>query len=304
MNLSIDQLGKMGQREIARSYAACVRLLWSAGGAGVVMVGALVLKLRIIYAPLTLFGGGLALMANFVTSFLLMQALGLRLATKQSPLLGAALGRGEEPRPSDMRWSFRTQASSAAGNILFVFVASLLIQWLFRKISGRGLMDEHAALAALSSHHAWESAALPYAAFTGVLLWACAWAGGAVANRCKPFSKTTASMVFNIGLGTLLAFMPALGKWLHLPIDVRHFTISGGFVAMAVGTLGISQAWAAGLGPAIIGVFAIGVLNFSVSFALAFMTARIHRGTGGGGGMEWPGTPLLSSRFPGAVPAY
>jgi site-specific recombinase len=272
MKISLDQIGKMGHREVSRSYHACLRLLLSAGGAGFVTAGTVIFKMRILYAPLSLLGGGVLAMVNFVASFLLMQLLGFRLATKQSPLLGASLARRWREK-NEILWSYRTQAASAAGNLSFVLASAFAFQVAYQHYTGNSFLTHEAAVHALQSVHPWKSASIPYAALTGGILWACMMSGGAVASRFKPFSKSMATALFNIGLGATLAFAPVIGKSLGIPLDVRHFTLSGGLVAMATASLGFKDAWNAGLLAAFSGVLVIGTLNFTVSAALSFLSA-------------------------------
>ncbi len=293
----LDHLGKMGQREIVRSYSACIRLLFSAGGAGFITVGTVILKTRILHAPLNLLSAGLFSTINFAGSFLLMQAFGFRLATKQAPLLGAALARRlKQLRSSlacsallrnEMRWSFRTQFLSAFGNLAFVIPAAMGFHWIYAAMTGHVFLDPLLARKSLQSLNPLNSGTLVYAAFTGCLLWLCTLTGGALANRFKAFSKGTATAFFNISLGAVLAFAPLVCKGLGIPLDVRHFTLSGGMVALATASLGFRQAWNGGLLAAMGGVVSIGILNFSVSFALAFLSSWANGGGGRTGRAAW-----------------
>ena len=46
---AVDQLGKMGQREMARTYRIALRILMTAGGAGLVTAGTVILKVIILH---------------------------------------------------------------------------------------------------------------------------------------------------------------------------------------------------------------------------------------------------------------
>jgi site-specific recombinase len=278
----LDHLGKIGHREIARSYSACMKALFSAGGAGLITAGTVVLKLLILHASFTLLGAGFLVSLNFALSFLFMQAFGFKLATKLAPLLGVTLGRRYQELRQGLKrvhlreeigWSFRTQFFSALGNLVFVVPAIFVFHGIFHSASGAAFMDHDSARAVLQSLHPWKSGTLPYAALTGVLLWFCTMTGGAVAGRLWPSSKTATTALFNIFLGVLLAFVPIYGLKTGLALDVRHFTLSSGLVALAVASLGFRSALEAGLAAAFASVILIGVLNFSVSFALAFLTS-------------------------------
>jgi site-specific recombinase len=272
----LDQLGKIGQKEIVRNSSASVRLLISSSGAGLITAGTVLLKMTILHSPLTMLLGGFLIALNYVGSFLSMQLFGFRLATKQSALIGTALGKtAQHLFREEVRYSVRTQLLSALGNFGWVVIAVLVFHWLFQFRTGEAFLDPAAARSALESLHPWRSGTLCYAAFTGGILWFCTILAGAVANRFEPFSKRTVATVFNIGLGAALAYVPLLGRSLGLPLDIRHFTLSSGMIAVAAASLGFHQALRAGLLEAFLGVLGIGCLNFSVSFALAFLTSSM-----------------------------
>src|SRR4029078_8955028 len=73
-------------------------------------------------------------------------------------------------------------------------------------------------------------------------------------------------------LGLLLGFAPVIGKFLGLPLDIRHVTLSSGMLAFAdAGLRGwFSARW---LFSALAGVVTIFLLNLGVSFFLSLYTA-------------------------------
>jgi len=287
----VRHLSEMGKKEIARSYNACVRNLRSAGGAGLIMAGTVTLKLVALPVSIAWVSVCAVRMLNYVLSFLLMQVAGFRLATKQAPLLGVSLGarwhdlafgmrgviRGSKLK-EELFWIARTQVLSAVGNIVVVIPVAFLLHWLIGTLSGRAFVTPAEAREILHSLHPTNSASLLFAAFTGGLLWVCTWLGGVIGGRVRPFSKTVAAATFNIALGCLLGILPVIGNVFDLPIDVRHFVLSGGLVAASTASLGISAALAAGVLPAFFCVFLIGALNSLVSFLLAFLSSWISRG--------------------------
>ena len=76
----------------------------------------------------------------------------------------------------------------------------------------------------------------------------------------------------------MLGLLPELAKFAGLPLDVRHVTLSSGFAAAAVATLGpgVMLTWPFWL--AVAGILSIGVINVTVSFALAMFVAIRARG--------------------------
>ncbi|MGZ3686671.1 MAG: hypothetical protein ACXVBW_00130 [Bdellovibrionota bacterium] len=276
----LEHLSHMGSREVARSYRACLMILLTAGGAGVVTAGTVIFKAQLHGSPLspvTILALGAI---NLVASFLLMQFFGFRLATKQAPLLGASLARKWNAlvasNRDEVQWTARTQLSSALGNVGFVIPTAFAMQAVLSRALGHPLLSSHHAHELLASLNPWSTGTLAYATLTGGLLWLCSLIGATVASRMGR-SKRVASAVFNISLGTFLALVPYLGTRLGMPLDVRHFTLSGGAVALSVASLGFGDALANGMLPALLGVFGIGILNFGVSFALSFALTRITR---------------------------
>jgi site-specific recombinase len=67
--------------------------------------------------------------------------------------------------------------------------------------------------------------------------------------------------------------VPVFAKFVGLPLDVRHVTLSSGSLTLSMSSLGLEGA---GTGPfvmAALGIAIIGLLNFGVSFALALVVA-------------------------------
>ena len=272
-----EHLGKIGHGEIARSRAACMRTFILAGGGGLITAITVLVKILILGTHLSTLASGILASLNFAGSFLFMQACRFRLATKLSPLLGATLGAKHFLRRDEMMWSFRTQFFSALGNLGIVIPTICMVQFLLMKGNGVPYLDVSHAEEALRSLHPWKSGTILYAAFTGGLLWLSTLWGGGVAGRFWPKSKFATTVCFNVLLGVFLGFIPVYAKVAGLPLDVRHFTLSGGMIGVALVALGMRKALDAGLLAACFGVLFIGFLNFSVSFALAFISARTTR---------------------------
>jgi site-specific recombinase len=68
--------------------------------------------------------------------------------------------------------------------------------------------------------------------------------------------------------------VPVMGRFVGLPLEVRHVTLSTGSLTLAVRSVGAH----AGVGAAVAGIAVILALNFSVSFALALAVALRARG--------------------------
>jgi site-specific recombinase len=89
----------------------------------------------------------------------------------------------------------------------------------------------------------------------------------------------TGSWVGNIVLGFLLGMSGIImQKLFGIPFDIRHITIAAGNAAMACYTIGFHNLTTSYLIISLIGVLGIGLLNFLVSFSLAFIVALKSRG--------------------------
>lgn len=304
----IERAGQTGEHYITTTRAEYAGMLASAAGGGVLTAGTAALKFMLGGMHAAPFVEGLLASANYAGSFLLMQALGFTLATKQPSMTAAALahtlretaGHAElDDLVTLIARITRSQLAAAVGNIGLVVPSALALDALHRHATGASLLDAETADYVLHSLHPFASGTLWYAGLTGALLWASSIAAGWVENwavyRRLPEAlahhrigrlvgrRTTAwvSRVFvrnvsgvggNVTLGVLLGMTPIFGKFLGLPLDVRHVTLSTGALVFAVGALG-AHASAGGILAAGLGIAAIGVLNFGVSFVLALLVA-------------------------------
>jgi site-specific recombinase len=187
----------------------------------------------------------------------------------------------------------RSQLAAAAGNILFVIPAALSFDWWWRRRAGQPFLDEEAAHHTLQSFHPLHSGTLAFAALTGVLLWMSSLGAGWLENwvtyrrlreaiaehrlgrvvgqrplrwLARQLSHGVSGIGGNVSLGFLLGMVPVFGKFLGLPLEVRHVTLSTGGLTLAASSLGVH---ADGLAAAMVGIACIGLLNFGVSFVLA-----------------------------------
>src|SRR5437763_8066 len=96
-------------------------------------------------------------------------------------------------------------------------------------------------------------------------------------ERMQRFSKAFAGALSGIGgnvaLGVFLGMTVPIAGFFGLPLDVRHVTLSTGSLALAGAALGWRACLHAGFIFAAVGVIAIGLLNFGVSFACALFVA-------------------------------
>ena len=305
----VDRSGDTGEHYIAGSKAEYWHMWKAALGGGLLTVLTAAIKLRAIEAHLPPFVEGFASGTNYAISFLLLQAFGLVLATKQPATTAAAFARiirdhGGRQRSSKLAEFVAritsTQLAAAVGNVVAVCGGALAFEALWKIIFRESYLPE------LSANHVYEtlnpfaSGTALYAMETGVILWLAALAGSWTENAAvyyrladavaqhplglrvsKAFSKKAARIVkHNIGgwstsivLGYLLGFAPEVGVFFGLPIDIRHVTLSSGTLALAAarfGTASLGDRW---FYHASLGIGVIFVLNLFTSFTIAAYVA-------------------------------
>jgi site-specific recombinase len=89
----------------------------------------------------------------------------------------------------------------------------------------------------------------------------------------EALARNAADWATNVSLGFMLGMTPAVGHFLGAPLDVRHVTISSGGLSLASASLGREWFDEGMFLRGIAGVAVMFVLNLSVSFLLALVTA-------------------------------
>lgn len=317
---TVERAGETGEEGIARSNHDLRHILGSAVGGGVfIAVTALVKYLQPKGLPPffeALYGA-----LNYGGSFAAMHFLHLKLATKMPAMTASALSSRLSPNPSpraDQEFVatataiLRTQVAAVVGNLLGVIPAALLLDALIAVTGGGHFLPAEKAAHVIESVSPWASLTIPFAMFTGVILWVGGWVSSWIDNAFvfydvagalksqgglrvrfgeKRVNAVAGFLSHNVGgvaaalvLGFGLAFAPEIGRFFGLPLEVRHVTLVTGSLALAVAALGFGPletgAWASMLA----GIVVIGVCNLAVSFALAFGTALRARGMPAGRG--------------------
>jgi site-specific recombinase len=311
----IERAGETGEHYITATRREWWKMIASAGGGGVLTAGTTALKYLIVGGHFPLFVEGFFASTNYALSFVLMQLLGFTLATKQPSMTAAALAgalkESSTPKLDELVTLIaricRSQLAAALGNVCFVIPTVIGFNWLYARSAGHPFLDEHAAEHTLESFHPLHSGTIYFAALTGVLLWLSSLGAGWLENWAtyrkifagveqhrlgKIFGRRFMAWLGrklhhhisgfggNITLGILLGMVPVFGKFLGVPLEVRHVTLSTGGLTFAVCTLGVH---APGLIAAACGIGCMLALNFGVSFALALGVAMRARGVEHGG---------------------
>jgi site-specific recombinase len=304
----IERAGKTGEHYVTSSKREYFTMFGSAFGGGVLTLGTLVLKFFITWGPgsFSPLVDGLLSSGDYAASFIVMQLLGFTLATKQPSMTAASLagtirasGQLDELVGMIARIA-RSQFAAAMGNVSGVIATSLLFDILYTAATGHTFLPAADAHKTIGSFDPLGSGTIFFAAWTGVLLWMSSLAAGWFENWVvyrrlpeaiehhrwgKRFGKArmkrwahfiehqAAGIGGSIALGFLLGMTKPMAKFIGIPLDVRHITLSTGSLTLSMSTLGIDGA---GVGPfvwACVGIAIIGMLNFGVSFALALVVA-------------------------------
>lgn len=305
----VERSGRTGEHYITASRAEYRHMWLAAAGGGLLTVGTAAIKMALSAWHAPDFVHGIAYGLNYAVSFLLLQHLGLVLATKQPAMTAAALAtivreRSGEDRAREIA-DFaaricRSQLAAAMGNVLVVSLGAFVFVHLWQRLSGGPFMSVDEASAVYLQLSPVNSGTLFYAALTGVILWLASVVGGWFDNVCayhrlplaiaqhpagrylgrarlarfgERLTANASGWATNVSLGFMLGMTPAIGHFLGVPLDVRHVTLNAGILTLASTTLG--QRWF-GEGAFLLGISGVAVmfvLNLGVSFLLALMTA-------------------------------
>ena len=305
----VDRSAETGTHYIARNRREYFAMFRSAAGGGLVTCATAWLKLGIslLKAPPGL--EGILASLNYAASFVVLQLAHFTLATKQPAMTGPALARrleraaepgGIEAFVEEAFNLLRSQAASIFGNLATVVPSVVLVDLAARFVLGHALLPAAKAEATLASLSLLGPTPL-YASITGVRLFlsslAAGWADnwfvlrdleqglatsrrlGAAFGRARTarvarwLRENVSGLAGNVSLGFLLGMTPALGHGFGLPLDVRHVTLSAGFLAAASAAVGPSALHSSPFWWAVAGLASMAVLNVGVSFGLALATA-------------------------------
>lgn len=305
----VERTGKTGEHYIATNRSEYRHIWLAAAGGGLVMLGTAAVKVQLAGISLAAFPEGFLAGLNYAVGFLLLQAFGLMLATKQPAMTGAKLAeivrelRGVERRDEITAYAARishSQLAAALGNILMVTTGAAVFTLVWQAAVGQPYLDAARVEYVIGSLHPLRSGTLFYAALTGVILWLAAQAGGwfenwsvyhrvpqAIAEHplgeyigrerlrrwAGTFTRQAAGWGTNISLGFMLGFTHSAGRFIGIPLDVRHVVLSTGSLALALVSRDGQPIPMGDLLGALVGVVVMFTMNLSVSFVLSLYTA-------------------------------
>ncbi len=305
----IERAGETGEHYIATTRAEYRRMLASAAGGGLLTAFTAALKVGITLQHFPLFVEGFLSGANYATSFVVMQILGLTLATKMPAMTAATLAgalrdstgpAGMDALVSQVARICRSQLGAAAGNITTVSVVALGLDAVWRWRYGHALLQTEKSWSVVEALHPLKSLTMLYASITGVILWLSSLAAGWIENWAvyhrlpqaiaehrlgrflgegtmhrlsRFFARNISTFGGSVSLGFMLGMAPVLGQFFGLPIDVRHVTLSTGTLMLAAAAHGPGFLREAAFVWALLGIGTIFVCNLGVSFLMALTVA-------------------------------
>jgi site-specific recombinase len=312
-----EHKGSKGSKYITSSWAEYNSMLRSAMGGGAWVCLIVFIKNLLMKLELPVFWHGFAYSVNYSVGFLLIEETHTTLATKQPAFTASAVAGSLDTRKNEREPNLynlavtvakvsRSQIASFAGNLVVVFPGAWLIAWLYEKIAKVKMVAGPAAAKMLEDQHPWHSLSLLYACNTGFFLFLSGIIAGYIQNKiqyghirerltthpilrlslpadqlhriARYIEKHAGSIIGNIALGFFLGMAGFIGEIFGIRFDIRHITISAGNTAIAAYGLGLNNIPRWYLLQVVIGVIGIGLLNFLVSFSLAFFVAVRSRG--------------------------
>lgn len=309
----VERTGHSGEHYIAHSRAEYWHMWRAALGGGLFTVITAAIKTRIVDAGLPMFVEGFLSGTNYAVSFVILQMLGLVLATKQPAATAATFAGIIRNNQGDRRSSklsafvshiTSTQLAAAVGNVVAVTIGAVIFERLWRFTFSDSYLSEHSAEHIYETLHLFGSGTAFFAIVTGIILWMAALAGGWLENLAvyyrfsdavaqhpmgsrigdstmhkiaRVLNRNLGGWSTSIVLGYLLGFTPVLGHFFGIPLDVRHVTLSTGTLALAAARFGFISLGRTWFYHAVAGIAVIFVLNLCVSFSIsAFVALRAY----------------------------
>lgn len=305
----VERAGKTGEHYIAETSADYRHIWVAAAGGGLLTVGTAAMKMAIAAAGLALFMEGMVSGINYAVSFLILQAFGLMLATKQPAMTAATFAAIIRDRKGGERLEVivdyaacicHSQLAATIANVVVVATGAYAFDAAWKWVSGHSFLSTAEAAYVFHALSPVDSGTVFYAALTGCILYLAALVGGWVDNwavyhrlpqaiaehrlglrfgRLRMIrlagivSRNMSGWATNISLGLMLGMTPVLGKFFGLPLDVRHVTLNSGILSLATSALDVKWVGTGLLSLAILGVAVMFVLNLGVSFILSLLTA-------------------------------
>lgn len=308
-NRIANQTSSKGGDYIGFTKQANNKLMVSAMGGGVVVIILVFIKHYIHRLHLPLLPEGILFGLNYGLGFVFMHFAHLTLATKQPAMTASYIAESIEQKglSKDSRKELsmilaqimRSQFISLIGNLIVVLPLSYLLALALIKFNWYHVFTKVEAGAYLEGNHPLLSGSLFFAVLTGVFLTLAGLITGYYDNKVifssipkrivqHPFlkkiiplkllermaslvSKHLGAIAGNMSLGFFLGLAGNLGKFIGLPFDIRHVTISSGNFAISLAQgYGFTTIFTAIV---FFGIILIGIINIISSFMFSFLIA-------------------------------
>jgi site-specific recombinase len=304
-----------GEHYITATKEEYAGMFRSAAGGGVIVGFLAVFKLLLHYLPAAPFWQAFLYSINYAAGFILIQVAGCTLATKQPSMTASTIASSLDEKKIGapnlpqlaitVSRAVRSQAIAFAGNLIVAFPVALAIAAICSFVFKHPLANPEHARLLLDEINPAKHACYLYAAIAGVFLFLSGLISGYVDNRVRygkipqrvkahPFLRLTFSghtldkiaafvdknmglITGNLVFGICMGMASFFGYIFGLPIDIRHVTFSTANLAIGLWGTGFHlplTEWVQVLS----GIALIGLVNFAVSFALAFYVAVKSRG--------------------------
>ncbi len=304
----ISHTSKKGEHYIGFSKKENYALFKSAMGGGLVVVFLVYIKHLIHHLHVSLFFEGFLFGLNYALGFVFMHLAHLTLATKQPAMtasyIAESIGNKKEDGSNLIPWHvfkqiIRSQFISLIGNLIVVLPVCFLSAWLINKYAYYSIFNYTESKSHLISNHPLYSASLIYACIAGVFLSLSGIVIGYIDNKVvyseiptriikHPklvrwyslekrqkigafIEKNLGAIIGNLFLGFCLGMAGSIGKFIGIPFDIRHITISAGNFGIALGS---DNAYHLDLILTVfICILLIGLINIASSFLISFVLA-------------------------------
>ncbi|MBN9462592.1 MAG: site-specific recombinase [Burkholderiales bacterium] len=310
-----DNAARTGEHYIAGSRGEYFGMWRSAMGAGLLIAAMALIKIFTSAASLPLAAYAFLYSLIYGIGFVIIYMLHMTVATKQPAMtaqtIAGYLGEARQTRAADLERLVdliaavaRTQFAAILGNVAVALPTAVAFAWGLSAMTGAPVIDRAKAEHLLHDLDplGW---ALPHAAVAGVFLflsgvisgyfdnkasfarlgarvarlrWLAGTVGDERAARIGDYlERHLGGLAGNFLFGCMLGSAGTVGIILGLPIDIRHIAFSSANLGYALVGYGFALPWQS-LAWAGLGVTLIGLVNLSVSFALALWMALKARG--------------------------
>jgi site-specific recombinase len=302
--------GHTGEHYVAESRSALFAMFRSASGAGIIIAGMALLKIILLHAHFLPLQEAALISLNYAFGFVLIYMLGLTIATKQPAMTASWMAQTlSQLRTEASQFKalqlfigrvFRSQLMAILGNLIWAFITALALisaagyLWHWQPISpakAKTLLDEvsliapmnwlYAAIAAIglflsgvvSGYYDNKNIYEKIPQRLALLTWPPRILGGHFWRAITRYIEHhLGALAGNFFFGLYLGLVAAFGYLSGLPLDIRHIAFSAANLAYALFALNWHAGWSSIVLGAL-GVLAIGFINLTVSFSLAFYLA-------------------------------